>query len=308
MQYGIVIPFTSAIITLITLSCAKNMLSQPSISRQIFSFSQNTKISYEVHGEEDRSILCLHGFGASLETWRDIQASLAREGRLYLIDLKGFGLSSKPNDGRYSLEDQAEIVSTFIESQNLRDVTLVGHSYGGAVSIFTYLKSISARKVNPVSKIILIDAAGYIQDLPFFVDILRTPIINWITMNLVPSKVRARITLNRLFYDTTKVTDERVSRYAKYFDQPGTSYSFIEAARQLIPKNPESIIEEIKNIKVPTLIVWGKNDPAISVDYAYKFKEDISNSRVVIIPDCGHIPNEERPDETVEAIVDFLRS
>src|SRR5947209_10945987 len=155
---------------------------------------------------------------------------------------------------------------------------------------------------------VLIDAAGYIQSLPFFVDVLRIPIINWVAMNLVPSTIRAKFTLDRLFYDTTKVSDERISRYAKYFDQPGSSYSFIEAARQLIPEDPESIVEKIKTIKVPTLIIWGENDPAIHVDYAYRFKKDIADSQIVIIPTCGHIPNEEKPAETVRAIVNFLRN
>jgi pimeloyl-ACP methyl ester carboxylesterase len=79
---------------------------QTSESKRTFAYSDQIRISYEVHGNGNSTIVFLHGFGASVETWRDIQSRLAEGNRLYFLDLKGFGLSSKPGDGKYSLEDR----------------------------------------------------------------------------------------------------------------------------------------------------------------------------------------------------------
>ncbi|MGD0037199.1 MAG: alpha/beta hydrolase [Bacteroidota bacterium] len=263
-------------------------------------------ISYEIHGNGNSSIVFLHGFGASVETWRDIQSKLAKNNTLFFLDLKGFGLSSKPDDGKYSLADQADVVIAFLEAQNLHNITLVGHSYGGAVSLFTYLKDQSSQSNSYIQRLILFDAAAYVQKFPFFVGILRKPIINWVVMNLIPAQIRASFTLRHLFYDKNKLSQERINRYAAFFNQPGSYNSFVECARQIIPKDSESVSDLIRTISVPTLILWGANDPAIPVEHGYRLKKDIQNSTIKIIQQCGHIPHEECPQESLEAILSFL--
>jgi hypothetical protein len=65
-------------------------------------------------------------------------------------------------------------------------------------------------------------------------------------------------------------------------------------------------VEVIKTITVPTLIIWGEQDQVIAVDNAYLFKKDIANSRLLILPNVGHIPMEEAPLKTAEAILAFM--
>ena len=252
-------------------------------------------------------MLLLHGYGASLESWKDITPLLSYRFSLYLIDLKGFGLSSKPTDDKYSPEDQAEIITRFIEDKRLSNVILVGHSYGGAVALLTYFKLKRRNHRNYLQSLILIDTAAYPQKLPIFVLIPRTPIINTFVLNLVPSSWKAKFTLSYLFHDQSKLNDERIERYARFYDMPGSHYAFIKAAQQIFPDEIDHIIEAITQIDIPTLIVWGKEDPVISVESAYKLNESIKNSRLEIIPHCGHIPHEENPLETASVIDDFLK-
>lgn len=291
---------------LLVCSCSVDVTRQSSEVKQTFAYTDQIRISYEVHGNGDSPIVFLHGFGASVETWRDIQSQMARGNKLFFLDLKGFGLSSTPDDGKYSPEDQADVVLAFIKSQNLHNVTLVGHSYGGAVCLFTYLKDRSARDGGSIQRLVLIDAAAYVQDFPFFIGILRRPIINWVVMNLVPAHARASFVLHRLFHDATKLTEERIIRHSEFLGQPGSYNSFVESAKQMVPANPDSITALIKTIGVPTLILWGADDTAIPVELGQRLHHDIRTSRLVVIPRCGHIPHEELPDESLAALLNFL--
>jgi pimeloyl-ACP methyl ester carboxylesterase len=294
------------LLLLILSSCSMNISKETDILNGTFDYSDKIQINYEIHGNGNSTIVFLHGFGASVETWRDIQSPLSKGNTLFFLDLKGFGLSSKPDDGKYSLEDQAEIVLAFLNVHHLRDITLVGHSYGGAVSIFTYLRERSGHARGIIRRLVLIDAVAYVQEFPFFINILRKPFISWVVMNLVPTQLKASFILYKLFHDENKLSEERTTRYAEYFDQPGSYNSFVECARQIVPANPDSISALIKTIAVPTLIIWGANDPAIPLEHGQRLHKDIWNSKLVIIPNCGHIPHEESPKESVNAILNFL--
>lgn len=272
-----------------------------------FPFSEHVSINIERHGEGRRSLVCLHGFGASLESWRDILPLLAGDLSIYLLDLKGFGLSSKPLDQQYSPEDQAEIVASFVISEGITDLTLIGHSYGGAVALLTYFALVDKGFKNRVRALVLIDAGGYPQKLPFFVQIPRIPIVNKLILRSVSPKWQARSTLAYLFYDRSRVTKERVDRYARFLDLKGSHDALIASARQVFPEDLTSFTSRIPKIDVATLIIWGDNDPAIPLHHAHRFHKEITGSRLEIVPRCGHIPHEERPLETSTLIRDQLQ-
>ena len=80
-------------------------------------------------------ILLLHGFATSSYTWHSIIPELAKNHRVIAIDLRGFGASDKPIDDHYSIQDQAAAVTAFIEQENLRDLTVIGHSFGGGITL-----------------------------------------------------------------------------------------------------------------------------------------------------------------------------
>ena len=103
-----------------------------------FRFNDTTEIAYETEGD-GRPLLMLHGFGASKSTWFDVRTQLSKTYRLIMPDLKGFGESSKPADDRYGIPDQASIICALIRDLDLKDFTIMGHSYGGSVALLTYL-------------------------------------------------------------------------------------------------------------------------------------------------------------------------
>ena len=95
--------------------------------------SSSTGLHFEEYGSGD-PILAIHGLGASVYTWRKLKGRLP-DHKLILIDLKGHGESPKPHDKNYSIADHAELVLQFIREQDLKNLTLMGNSYGGAVSL-----------------------------------------------------------------------------------------------------------------------------------------------------------------------------
>ncbi len=270
-----------------------------------FDYAPGVQINYEIRGHGESPALLLHGFGASLETWRDIQPYLEPCLRLFLLDLKGFGFSSKPNDGAYSMEDQASIVASFIRRNDLSGVCLVGHSYGGAVALLTYLALAGDDGANRVRALILLDSPAAKQKLPFFISPLTNPLLRPL-LYLVPKRTRARYVLRRLFFDPAKVTRDRVERYARMLNLPGSFRALVAIARQIIPKDPDSIAARLADIRVPALLIWGDHDEIVPLSQAELMQERMPNSRLVIIDRCRHMPAEEYPEETARVILSFL--
>lgn len=86
-------------------------------------YNDSEYINYTVIGSGDTTLVMLHGFGASLQNWRDISSSLIKEGiKLLMVDLKGSGFSSKPNESNYSMVEHARIVQSLIEELALKNI------------------------------------------------------------------------------------------------------------------------------------------------------------------------------------------
>ena len=127
---------------------------------------------------------------------------LAKSNRVIAIDLKGFGQSDKPLDNRYSIFDQARLVQDYIIRNNLRGATLVGHSYGGGVALAVALNMMDAGQ--QIEKPVLIDSVAYRQPIPFFFQVLRTPIIGEIGLSVIPPEVQMERALSMAYHEDGK--------------------------------------------------------------------------------------------------------
>jgi len=266
---------------------------------------QGLKINYYEAGQGTPVIL-LHGFGACAYTWRFLGPPLAAEHRVFTLDLKGFGLSDKPQDGKYAVSDQAGMVAAFIRARNLQDAVLIGNSLGGAVALMTYFR---LREETParVKGLVLIDSAGYPQKLPWFVRLARVPVLNNLGARLLSPRFLTGMALRKCYYNRDKITDEMIDTYAYYGSLPGAREAVQQTALQIIPPDMAAMIAQYKTIRVPTLIIWGEKDKVVPLSGGRNFKRDIPDSELVIIPRCGHIPQEEEPLETRRHIQDFLK-
>ena len=171
---------------------------------KIFDY-HGVRINYYEAGQGPPVIL-LHGFGSSAYSWRFLGPALAPDHRVFTLDLKGYGLSAKPEDGKYAISDQADMVAEFIRTRDLHDLVVIGHSMGGGVALMTYFK-VAGDEPARIKKLVLIDSAGYPQKMPWFIWLAKAPLLGPVGGNLVSPRFAATMALRKCYYNKAKITD-----------------------------------------------------------------------------------------------------
>lgn len=270
-----------------------------------FYYDKHDFINFRSDGDGQTTLIFLHGFSSSIHTWDDILPFIPRDKfRLVLLDLKGAGFSSKPAHSDYSISANAQIVREFIQQQSIRNYVFVGHSFGGAVALWATLE-IKESLNKPIS-LILIDAAAYKTELPFFVEYLRIPVLNELLFRIVTAEFLVRHTLSHIYYDKNSITEERINRYAFFLKLDGATRALTQMAKQIVPQKSEHRTKQYSSIDIPALLIWGKQDPSIPLAVGQKLANELPNVRLEILDRCGHNPHEENARETAELIFSFL--
>ena len=259
---------------------------------------------YEKRGE-GRPLVLLHGFGAKTYTWNHVVPRLAERYKTISFDLKGFGLSPKPADDRYSAVDQADLISNFIIEKRLTDVTLIGHSFGGAVALLTALK-LQAQGQTPLHSLVLIDTIAYEQPLPFFIKLLRLPLLGRLFMDVLSEEAQVAFILGVVYYDKTKITKDTIAAYAKPLKEAGAKTALIKTAKLIIPPHIEDIVSSYTAIHSPTLIIWGQHDKIVPLGIGSRLTNQLPNAKFIPPFPSGHAPHEEVPLLVIPEIVNFL--
>jgi pimeloyl-ACP methyl ester carboxylesterase len=272
--------------------------------------SSLVKMNYEVHGREDGPpLLCIHGFGASLYSWREFVkpgSPLVANYKVITIDLKGSGQSPKAYGKDYAIKAHADLIYEFIHENDLQNLTLIGNSFGGALALLVTLRLLDNHSTR-LKSLVLIDAGSYVDLLPTYLKILSWPVIGALAAYLAPSKLAARGVLRKSYYDKKKITAEQVANYAAPLSLPGARHALWQTGAQIVPPNFQEFSDRYKDIKVPTQIIWGQNDQVISPEAACRLNKAISHSELVWVPECGHVPQEERPEITIPEVFKFLQ-
>ncbi len=255
----------------------------------------------------DTTLVMVHGFGACLESWHDIYPALAAEFSVVRLDLKGSGFSSKPRDESYALRDQASILLDFLEALRLKRIVLIGHSLGGGVSLLTCLRNLDTELRLDIVGLILIDSVGYPQPPPFFVSALRNPFTRFFAQ-LLPAGLKVRLVLEKAFEVKSRITPNRVERYAFFLRLPGANFALARTAEHMLPPDLDAVTARFPEIEVPVLIIWGEKDRVVPLQNAHRFRAALRASQLLILPETGHVPHEERPRPVIEAITQFVES
>lgn len=261
------------------------------------------QVHYRDQGVQSDSVplILLHGMSSSLNTWDSVVFYLANHRRVISLDLPGFGLTGPSPENMYNFDYYNKFIDSFTRRLQLTKFTLVGNSMGGSIA-WNYAL------FNPavVDKLVLIDAVGYPKrgesgSLGF--KIASTPVINNILLFATP-KALVRKSLETIYFDQSRVTDAQVERFHDMAIREGN-----RAAALLIFKGSFGTSQfkgEIKEIKTPTLVLWGEKDNLISVENAYQFNQDIKGSKLEVYPNVGHVPMEEVPERVAKSILDFI--
>ncbi len=250
-------------------------------------------------------ILLIHGFGASGFTWSKIVPRLAAHYRVITLDLKGFGRSKKPRDGRYTLRDQAAAVMNVIERLDLNGMTLVGHSMGGGVALLVAM-TLERQAPRRLSLLVLIDSIAFPQPLPHFVTILRVPVLGSLIIGLAPATWLVRYVLNFAYFDRGKIERAFVEEYAAALRCQCGRAALIATARALIPPDIDRLVAQYRTMRTPVLLLEGRQDRIVPLTIAHRLAEAIPTASLRILDRCGHVPQEEEPELTSTILQDHL--
>jgi len=237
----------------------------------------NILINHEILGQKNaNTILILHGWKNSLKNWEGVGKRISVKNKVILVDLPGFGNSSIPKNQPFDTYDYAETINKFIEKLNLRDITLIGHSFGGKIG--TIIASNNPR----IKKLILVDNSG----------ITNRSIVTSLKMYLSKiTKFFLPKTLSEKFSNTLSSEDYK------------NAGNLRESFREIVTQD---IRESAKKIKIPTLIIWGENDKDVPLSSAKILKKIIPNSTLRIVWRATHHPHLEKPDKFIEIIEEYI--
>jgi pimeloyl-ACP methyl ester carboxylesterase len=253
--------------------------------------------TYVKQGTGSPPILLLHGFDSSLLEFRRLMPLLAQHNQTWAIDLLGFGFTERPNGLEVSPASIEAHLHSVWQTLIQRPVVLVGASMGGAAAIAFALAYPEA-----VEKLVLIDSAGY-SNGPVMGRFLNDALGYWVTERFLKQpSVRQKIS-EKAYYNKIFASADAQKCAALHLDCPNWSKSLISFTRS---GGYRSCKTRLPEIQVPTLILWGEGDRILGTKDAARFHDAIPQSKLVWVPDCGHVPHLEKPEFTAEMILDFV--
>jgi pimeloyl-ACP methyl ester carboxylesterase len=263
----------------------------------------DVKTRYRAAGEGEPAILLIHGLGASLESWYCNIHVLARGHRTVALDVVWFGKSDKP-ERQVTRDYFADFIAGFMDAIGVSSAVLVGNSMGGMIAVMTALQH-----PNRVAGLVLVSSAGFGPELAWWLRLRSALPVGRI---LRPSFGMYRSAVRQLVYDPGIVADDLVQVFVDMANQPGA----LEANRRVLqsgvdwrglkPRVLEEIREAARAIRVPTLIVWGKQDRVVPVAHAEIARQHIPNARLHLFDRCGHAPMIEKADEFNKMVSEFV--
>jgi pimeloyl-ACP methyl ester carboxylesterase len=264
---------------------------------------------------DGRPVLLIHGTGAWSEIWRSTMDTLAAQGfRAVAIDMPPFGYSQRPANANYGDEPQARRILGVINSLNLDQVTLVGHSFGGRPTMEAFFLDQSR-----VAALVLVDAALGLDTVakpsaPVWPmrAALATPALrnSLVAATLTNPALTARL-LRGLVADSSAVTPTRVAMLQRPFVLERTTVSFGEWLQPFVTTTERSLATDRARyaaIQLPTLIVWGDRDSITPIAQGHDLASLIPNASWAELKGAGHIPAIEATERFNHALLEFLES
>lgn len=248
------------------------------------------KIRYLESGNSKRSLILIHGLGASAERWEFVMPYLENKFRLIVPDLIGFGYSEKPLVD-YTTEFFGDFLATFIEKLHLRGSDIVASSLGGQIAI-----EFVSQNNSEVGKLVLVSPSGAMKQ--------STPALDaYVMAALYPGPESAKNAF-LMMSGEREIRENIVESFIERMKMPNAKMAFMSTLLGL--KNSADVGKKLEQISVPTMLIWGKSDPVIPIEFSTDFITKIKNCKFEIMEDCGHTPYVDEPEKFAKLVTDFL--
>lgn len=268
-------------------------------SKNSYLTALGVKIYYQDTGPAKNPIpiLFLHGFGSSSHTWDVWAKDLSSEYRVISVDLPGFGLTGEDPSGIYTDQRSVEVIEAFLKELQIPKVVLVGNSMGGK-----FAWQFAAQYPDQVSKLVLISPDGYASpgieygkktEIPAIANLYRYFFSkSFLVMNLEPA-----------YANPKSLNDDLVNRYHDLMLAPGVRGAILARMQQTVLQDP---VPFLSKIQTPTLLMWGEKDAFIPVSNSEDYLKVMPNVTRVILPNIGHLPQEEQARVGLQTLKEFL--
>jgi 2-hydroxy-6-oxonona-2,4-dienedioate hydrolase len=262
-----------------------------------------TVLTFKLHyleAGQGPPVILLHGLGGDGSRWGPNIGPLARDFHVFALDQIGFGQSDKPL-ANYHTGMLAEFLAGFMQTVNLPRASLVGNSMGASVALY-----MAVHYPQLVNKIVLADGGGYRApgDPP------RRPPATPEALHLRQiqngvTRAETREFFRIMFHNKALVTDQMVEAQLPMRLRSAFTIAKIQESGE---KGLGALTEaEVRGVRAPTLIVWGKYDELANPEGADRLERAIPGAKKVMVDDCGHMPQLEKADEFNRLVREFLK-
>lgn len=243
------------------------------------------------------AVIMIHGFGSSLHTWEDWAQALKDRYRVIRLDLPGSGLSPPDPTGRYDDERVFDLLAALMDQLGAGRAALIGNSVGGRIAW-----GFAAARPDRVSRLVLVSPDGFASE---GFEYGKAPRVGLLThaMRAVLPRGLVRMNLEQSYADPSRLKPEAVERYYALLRAPGARAALIARMQQTVLQDP---VPRLRAIQVPVLLVWGEQDRLIPVSNAQDYLAALPDAELAVLPDAGHLPQEEAPARALEPVSRFL--
>ena len=261
---------------------------------------------YLTAGNDGPPLVLIHGDATSALDWSWVLPSLAATHRVYAPDLPGFGDSAKPNRD-YSLEFFTQFLADFLDALGIERAVLAGNSLGGIIALrFALAHS------EQVAALVLVDSSGLGHSITPLLSQLTIPLYGEVAISgcqtPVGAKMRSWLRAALFFahpFQTPAVWLEEQERMAQMSGFLAASLSSLRAQLNIFGQY-QVLLDSLPQLQMPTLVVWGTDDKVIPKEHGQAAVSRLKQGQLALIPDCGHIPHIERPEEFTAQLSQFL--
>lgn len=245
--------------------------------------------------------LLVHGFGGCCRNWLRVIPDLEKKFRVLVPDLPGFGYSERPADYSMSLGDQADTIIAFLDAMKIQSCHLMGHSMGGGISML-----LAARHPDRFKKMILLCPLSYQFKTDLRMKLGMSPVLGPIVVgHLYTRRMFMSYIRNKVFFDFSRANPDEIEIEYALFNSPESRRAF---QRGLVATHGDIdwLGDEIRNVSLPTLILWGDHDEVLPPEFGPRLQQDIPGSQLHILKDCGHMIQVEMTKEVCRLVREFL--
>jgi pimeloyl-ACP methyl ester carboxylesterase len=256
-------------------------------------------------GQGEPTLVLLHGFASSLYTWQFVMEALSRIGNVIAFDRPGFGLSERPlaweGENPYSFAAQVDLVLALLDHFGVQRAILVGNSAGGSIAM-----QVALSHPERVSALILADPAVYHGGgAPGWVrPILSTPQMRHLGPLLTRQVLaRGRDLLKLAWHEPANMPPELTDSYLKPFKVENWDKSLWEFS---LSSQSTRLSERLDELNLPCLVITGDDDRIVPTKDSLRLARELPNASLIVVENAGHVPHEEKPQQFMEAVTNFM--